>query len=399
MKGANKVQKSIIPVVFAADENYVPYCGVAISSLIKHTSIDNEYKIYVLYDRLPSSDIIRLERLTTANAAVQCVCVHEAMQARTAREYNHLTIASAYRLVITDMLPQYDKIIYLDSDIVIRADIAQLYDMDIGDNILGAAHGCYDHAKTEFMHSYITKRLKIKIDNFFNAGILIINTKAFREENIAEKCFSLLRGRRKLVFMDQCALNIVCENRVFFIPKEWNYEWLFLFFPESSMKRNPEAVFEILSNPALVHYSGIEKPWQYPNMPLAEIFWQYARESVFYEEILLGNALYKTKELLELLGITCKYENIIIYGAGNAGKRYVKKIRAMKLCNIVLWCDKNYCEKTGYELPVESIERIFTTKFDHILIAIENTEISNQVRGMLLSRNVDSEKILQIRRN
>jgi lipopolysaccharide biosynthesis glycosyltransferase len=389
----------IIPVVFATDENYVPYCGVAISSLIKNTNNINTYEIFVLYDILSSLSIYRLESLSTENVTVNCCCVHEYITNLKVLEHNHLTIASAYRLVMPEIFPQYEKVIYLDSDIVVNADVAELYSINIGANILGAVHGYYKRDEIDFMYNHITETLGIDENNFFNAGVLIVNITEFKKNNVTQKCFKLLSERTDMYFMDQCALNIVCEGKVHILPKRWNHEWLFLFSadnPKLSLHR--DEFDEAHNSPAIIHYDGIEKPWDYPEQRLSDYFWKYARQTIFYEEIIYSSQLRRTGELLELLGIIGSYRNIAIYGAGNAGKRYVNKILSMKLCKIVLWVDKNFTEKQGYELPVESVEKLYTTDFDRIFIAIENISISNRVKDILISNNIAREKIIQIQK-
>lgn len=394
--------KQTIPVVFATDENYVPYCGVAISSLIKNASRGCIYEVFVLFDKLSNLNIYKLERLSTDNVRVNCQCVHKYFTNLKFVEFQHLTIASAYRLVIPDLFPQYEKILYLDSDIVVNADVAELYNIDIGSNILGAAHGSYNHDKDDFGYIHITKTLGISESSFFNAGILIINTTEFKKNNVTQKCMTLLSERNDLYFMDQCALNITCEGKVHFLPNRWNYEWLFLFainqlsFP---FNRNGCDGDEICTDPAIIHYDGVEKPWDYPEQFLSNYFWEYARQTIFYEEILFSSQVRRTRDLIELLGMADKYRNVVIYGAGNAGKRYVNRILSLKLCNIVLWVDKNFADKQGFALPVENIDKIYSTEFDHIFIAIENFAISNEVKKMLLSNNIEEKKIIQIKKS
>ena len=390
------MNEQIIPIVFSTDENYVPYCGVAISSLIKNASNCNKYEIFVLYDSLSSLSIYRLERLSTNNVTVVCRCIHQYITSLKALEYNHLTIASAYRLVIPDVLPEHEKTLYLDSDIIVNADVAELYDIDIGDNILGAVRGFYKR-DDDFMYDHITKTLGISENSFFNAGILILNIKEFKDNKAAQKSFSLLSEREDLYFMDQCALNIVCEGKVHFLPNKWNHEWLYLFAVNNPSLPRSREEFEMCADPSIIHYDGIEKPWDYPEQFLSDHFWAYARQTVFYEEIIYTSQQRRTREMLELFGAVVKYRNIAVYGAGSAGKRYVSKILSLKLCKIVLWVDRNFAEKKGYELPVQSVERLFTVEFDHVFIAIENIAVSNQVKDMLISNNIPKEKIIQIR--
>ena len=385
-----------IPIVFSTDEKYVPYCGVAISSLIENASHGNQYEIFVLYDSLSSLSVYRLQRLSTDNVAVACICIRDRIANLRAMEYNHLTVASAYRLVIPDVLQHHEKAVYLDSDIIVNADVSDLFNIDIGNSILGAVRGYYNR-DDDFMYPHITKTLGISEDSFFNAGVLIINISEFKNNGVAKKCFSLLATRQDLYFMDQCALNIACEGKVHFLPSRWNHEWLYLFGANNASLPSSREEFETCPDPAIIHYDGIEKPWDYPEQFLSDRFWAYARQSIFYEEIIYASQLRRTREMLELFGVVGKYRNIAIYGAGSAGKRYVSKILSMKLCSIVLWVDRNYAQMQGNELPVQSVESLYTAEFDHVFIAIENIAVSNNVKEMLISNNIPGEKIIQIR--
>lgn len=394
------MNKQTIPVVFATDDNYVSYCGVAIFSMIKNANPDNFYEVFVLYDSISQVNRMRLENLSTGYASIKCICIHDLIVDLKVLEFNHLTIASAYRLVIPEILPQYDKILYLDSDIVVNADIAEMYQIDIGDNILGAAHGYYQSKPGDFGYEHIVSDLRIDEENFFNAGILIINAKEFRKQKVTEQCFSLLSQRDDLYYMDQCALNIVCEGKVYFLPAKWNYEWLFLFYGDNSRLYYRDKKLELMKDPAIIHYDGIEKPWNYPSQILADYFWLYARQTIFYEEILQAvqqrNIKTFFETVMDIFGDAMKFKDIAVYGAGNAGKRYVDKILSLNLCKIAIWVDQNYTEKQGTILPVEPVEKLYQEKFDHVIIAIENRVISTEVKEMLMGNGIPEEKIIQI---
>ena len=399
-KGEDEKSKELIPVVFATDDNYVPYCGVAISSLIQNGCRENVYEIFILYDRLSQTNLLRLENLSTDYAKVRCVCIHDYVVNLKVLEHNHLTIASAYRLVIPEVFPQYEKVIYLDSDIVVNADVAELYHIDIGDCILGAAHGYYENDFHCEENIYITHTLQIDEKNFFNAGILLFNISEFRKRKITERCFILLSQRTDLLYMDQCALNILCEGNIFFLPLKWNYEWLFLFYGDNQELYYREKPLNIMKDPAIIHYDGVEKPWNYPDQMLSDYFWQYARQTVFYEEILQRMQTDSAKTVCgvfaEMLGCIGKFRDIAIYGAGHAGKRYVDKILSWNIGNIVIWVDQNFKDKKCMKRPGESVEKLYTTKFDYVLIAIESPVISAEVRELLISRGIPEAKIVQI---
>lgn len=387
----NTDKKPVVPVVFGTDENYVPYCGVAIQSLLDCRSSQMQYDIIVLYDALSVYARSSLQSLEQDDATIRFICIHEQIKNLRALEYNHLTVASAYRLVIPEVLPEYEKVLYLDSDIVICDDVAKLYGIDIGDCALGAAHGYFKHMETDFMFYHITRNLKIGTEDFFNAGILIMNLEAFRRKQITEKCFKLLGERDDLYFMDQCALNIVCRGKVFFIPQRWNEEWE-RWMDESTID---EAQIARGNDAAIIHYAGLWKAWDYPGRFLADRFWSVARRTVFYEQILVAAQLYRQNEAMELLCISDKLKNVAVYGAGGIGRHYVRNVLQQHLFRIAIWVDKNYQNIEDTELPVESVEKLYDTDFDHVVITVQNPVTAGEIKEMLIKDGVPEYKILQ----
>lgn len=396
-----KMEKQTIPIVFATDEHYAAYCGVAIFSLIENAHSDYLYKIYVFYDKISPENRWKLESLSTDYAQVRCICVHDEVAGLCAASYNHLTVASAYRLVISKVLSSYDKVIYLDADIVVNDDVAKLYQIDIGDSILGAVRGYYRKEENDFFRQYIINTLKIKEDNFFNAGILLVNNRECIKKKITERCFSILSQRTDLAYYDQCALNIVCEGNVFFLPPTWNYEWTFLFpLTERTLSLHEKRAELAGGHLSIIHYDGAEKPWDMPGQILAGEFWKYARKSSFYEEILQKAQAKNIKNIfntfMQVYEADLKPKKIAIYGAGNAGNRYVKRILEFKLGEIAVWVDCHYAAKTKTPLPVECVEKLYETAFDCVIIAIENRLTSGAVKEELIANGIAEEKIIQI---
>jgi hypothetical protein len=211
-----------------------------------------------------------------------------------------------------------------------------------------------------------------------------MNLKEFRINNVSEECFNLLLNRTDLYLMDQDALNIVCQGKVYFLPDKWNYEWMRLLSQESEA--------ELTEMPSVIHYTTPKKPWHYPEELLADVFWKYARDSIFYEEILKKSQLEIAKNVMRTTGFT----NIAVYGAGYIGKSYVSKMLEMKLCHIVLWVDKNFANMQGTVIPVEDVGKIYSVSFDYVVIAIENQSVYEEVRKMFISNGIPEEKIMHI---
>jgi len=111
--------RKIIPIVFASNNNYVPYLGVALYSLIKNSSKDYQYNIYIFYTDITDYNQKRLERMEAENVKIKCVDVTEYVKDKKVKIVGHFTIEAIYRLIIPYVIPQYDKVLYFDSDLVI----------------------------------------------------------------------------------------------------------------------------------------------------------------------------------------------------------------------------------------------------------------------------------------
>ena len=171
--------------------------------------------------------------------------------------------------------------IYLDCDIVVLGDISELYNTDISNNILGAAPEQFVQSTREFK-IYAERALGLDPDGYVNAGVLLMNLAAFRENRIEEKFLRLISEYDfDLLDPDQAYLNYLCRGRIYMLKSGWNKEPM----PTACEgKKN------------IVHYALYKKPWQYDDITDGEHFWQYALSSPFYEQICRGRAEFGEEE-------------------------------------------------------------------------------------------------------
>ena len=140
-----------IPVFFSIDDNYAPLLAVALNSAIKNCSPENKYKAIILYKDLSEENKKRLSAFSADNFTVEFFEMKSGLESITDRMSNRLrcdyfTLTIYFRLFIPAMFPQYDKGIYIDSDVVVPGDLAELFNTDIGDNLIGA---CTDKSVAE----------------------------------------------------------------------------------------------------------------------------------------------------------------------------------------------------------------------------------------------------------
>ena len=264
--------QGVIPIIFSTDDHYIAYLDVAIRSLIENASKERTYRIIVLNTGLDAKNVDRIKRNERTGFAIDFVDISSELEAIRSKLKNvyHFSIVTYYRLFIASIFPQYDKIIYLDCDLVVTGDISKMYEIDLGENILGAAPEQFVQ-NTEQFRTYARLALGVDPDSYVNAGVLVIDLAQYRRFEIEERFVSLIcEYDFDLLDPDQAYLNYLCAGRIHILPSGWNKEPMPL---PCEGKKN------------IVHYALYKKPWQYDDVADGEYFWHYAALSPFYAEI------------------------------------------------------------------------------------------------------------------
>lgn len=284
----NILNKKEIPLVFAVDDNYAPFLSVALNSILKNVSVNYFLKVYVLNTGLSKSNeerIIKLAEQYSFGVDVEYVDVtsrldglHDKMHLR-----DYYTKAIYYRIFIPSLFPNYDKIIYVDCDIVLLTDVSELYNVELGDNIIGAVH---EEAMTSYdcFGRYSEEFLDVPRLNYFNSGMLIINTKEYKKQNVEKKFIDLMKKHKFEVAPDQDYLNVVCKGKVKYLDIGWNKT------PIWEKEFNDEDL-------KLVHFKLNFKPWLYKGVRYEEYFWKYAKDTPFYDDLLAMRDNYTSEEM------------------------------------------------------------------------------------------------------
>ncbi len=268
-----ETKNGIIPIFFSTDDNYIPFLDVAINSLIENASKEYNYKLIILNTGLDPQNAEKVMRNARPGFDIEFVDISEPLEDIKAKLKNvyHFSIVTYYRLFIASLFPQYDKALYLDCDLVVTGDISELYNYELDENILGACPEEYIRNTPEF-RLYAKMALGVDPDTYVNAGVLVMNLAQFRKNKIEKKFIKLItKYDFDLLDPDQAYLNYLCRDKILVLPNGWNKE---PFDVPCEGKKN------------IVHYALYKKPWQYDDTPDGEYFWEYAKNSSFYEIIL-----------------------------------------------------------------------------------------------------------------
>lgn len=283
----NILRKKVIPIVYAVDDNYAPFLSVSLKSIMDNVSKEYFVKVYILNTGLSKCNeklIVEIAENNTSDIDIEYVDVVRRMEKIADKTHlrDYYTNAIYYRIFIPSLFPQYEKIIYVDCDIVALDDISKLFNLDLGTNVVAAVH---EEAMTTFecFGEYSEDFLGVPRQRYFNSGLLVINTKQYLKENIEDKFIQMMTTYKFEVAPDQDYLNVLLKDRVTYFDIGWNKTPLpNKDFPDEEVK--------------LVHYKLNFKPWHYVGIRYEEYFWKYARKTPFYEHLIKMRDSYSEAE-------------------------------------------------------------------------------------------------------
>lgn len=398
------VKKTIIPVVFSTNDTYSLYCYLAIYSLLKFADKNNYYDIRIFMVSLSAKNIELLEGLTNEYAEITCMDVTSYVKEADLRELSFFTVETFYRLFISQILPEYKKVIYLDSDMIILHDISPLIYTEMNGRPIAAVQ--------DVVCSYLSghaKELGLEMQNMFNAGLLVIDTEKYDQKKIRQIGLKALsedykNESRKFIYVDQDVLNVTVYNDVVFLDDRWNFQWEFLWRLESVYDEYRERYIGTSKNPWIIHYAGDKKPWSYPLLPYADYFWNVAKEAGMIRRIIERSIQIErdNKDRLSCFrGFRFPYERVragsrvAIYAAGNVGQDFVMQLDNTLYAKVVLLVDMQYNKKSK-KLNVMPPEQLVIHKeeLDYVIIAIDDERIAMKVKEDLLRLDISENKLV-----
>ena len=289
-------EKQVVPVVLAANQKYVPILYTCVQSIVEHTSENTNYEIYIFHtDINAESQKVFQKNLTRDNVKFTFVNVSKKVAGYVLQAKQHITTETFYRFLILDILKDYKKVVYLDCDMIICHDVAELYRVDMGENLIAAtldadfAGQC--NIKTSDMREYCKETLGIKdVFTYFQAGVLVFNVAEMNKVVTVKKLLEM-SDTGIYRFSDQDILNVVCKGRVTYLDMTWNMIFDCDHFRWHEVIRHApyyilDAYEDARKNPYIIHYAGFMKPWMNPEEDFASEFWKVARRTEYYEILL-----------------------------------------------------------------------------------------------------------------
>lgn len=285
-----------VAICFSADDNYIPLLSTTIASIIDHANPEKNYDIVILMTSISDEYQVRLRTLISnkPNFSIRFVNVGPYVFG-----YNFYTESDPtntkfsdeiyYRVLVPALMPSYEKVVFLDADLVVLDDIANILDYDYSESLVGAVRdyegiaNCYgnNYERTKYRIS----ELGIKnFDNYFLSAVLVMNVAKMKEQFQNKDLLGLAVSKDWKQF-DQDLFNYLCQDAVKIIDATWNFVEDIYGTYQSLPKKLFDEYLKSEKNPKIIHYSGSRKPWKNLSSKYNKYFWQYAEQSPFYIEL------------------------------------------------------------------------------------------------------------------
>ncbi|ABG50463.1 glycosyl transferase, family 8 [Trichodesmium erythraeum IMS101] len=255
-------------LLFCFDQNYQQHFGVAITSVLLN-NLSSHFDVHIITNFMEEKLKQKLDTLSkNYKCSFHLYIINNLDKISKLKVSDHVSNATYYRLIMAEILPKHiDKVLYLDSDVVVISPLEELYNIDL-ENYFIAASG--------FSGTLVKSK-------GFNSGVMVVNLEKWRNEQISTKVIDFAtKNRDKLPYHDQSALNRVIKQNYLIIDRKWNFQ--VDLSPRKIQKPDDNIA---LKNARIIHYIGSSKPWY---------FWISDQRKNIYE-LYLKKSLWSTSKL------------------------------------------------------------------------------------------------------
>ncbi len=304
----------IIRVVFICDAKYIMPTQTAIQSIICNDK-KNPYEIFVLGIDV-DEDVF--SRLGTKNVKISFMGLPDKYQSLNAKHL-YVSKAALFKFDLAEVFKDFDKILYMDSDMVVNRSLKVLYQTDLSENYAAVVK---DMAGEKAGH-----HAKMNHRSYFNSGMMLLNLKKLRADNIPAKLLEYKKQEVWKSFMDQDAFNFVFDEKVLYVSPDYNLMYGNLIFPQDETASyfgcSLKELSRILKKPCILHLTNKGKPWDTLLAP------KFDEWNVYYEKLRHNRKLgYK----LPRKGLTLLQKMCFYFSSEKAlDKRYVFNIFGFKI--------------------------------------------------------------------
>ncbi len=296
-----------LPIAMISDKNFIMPTVVAITSIVANKDKNTFLDFYILAADCKEEDLAVFEFFEKNPDVKINTIIISLDKYRDIKQISSVPIACLLKFELCDRILQYNKILYLDGDIIVRDDLLELFSCNIDDYYFGA-----------ILHPICI----IDGQSRINGGVILFNAEKMRQEHMSQKLITYRRGLGTRGSMDQQTFNEVCKGKIKFLAPEYNciprllieehYPKLYTldeynyFFNTNYLNWR-----EIMMKAKLIHFND-EKPWNYRDLHFGKEWEKYYMKSPFAGVRLnRGGKVKRLKKIYHRDGISGVYERYI----------------------------------------------------------------------------------------
>jgi len=277
---------SPIPIVFAFDNNFAKPAFIAISSLIHYANNDTKYKIYcIISNDVNQHNINEISQLNNKQTQIEFIIAD--IEFNDAYQHRKITTAAYYRLMTHKLIPNENKIIYVDVDVLFKGDLSNVYNTKLGENIIGGVKNLFIHQVFEKHIENIPYWKKTFGDSkytYINSGFLIMNLTEIRKTEIWKKWIKL--SSQPWEYHDQDILCMTCKEKITYLAPKYNSTYAIR--AKEAINWDLFTKEELSQKPVVLHYTA-GKPWNSKYMKQADEWWYFVENHTDLYSYFLSN--------------------------------------------------------------------------------------------------------------
>lgn len=300
----------VVPIVFCFDDNLLLPAVVCLTSLLENANVDTFYDIFILHDdsaSYPTSGVLEKLHTKYERFSIKYRSVGDAFKGGF--EIRNITVAAYYRLLIPNLIPEYDKIMYHDVDVIFREDLSKIFfQTEMHDNyIAGVISPGFLKQKTTENRA----KLGLNSKKYILSGNLIFNSSLLRQDGLVEQFKK--EARNEYYHQDMDIINIVCKDRIKFLPPSFCGTIEIFNIAVNNLSQSIYTKIELgeMLNNGIVHYNG-PKPWE-TLCPNFDLWWEYYRKSLFFDSKFYFEFYYSKLNLLDQLSFWKRIKLVLRY--------------------------------------------------------------------------------------
>lgn len=306
-------EKNNVPVCFFSDDYYVPYLGTAVYSAVKNAAAETNLDILIFENGYTLENKKRLKNLgkNKKNVSIRFIDMVPFIKKLSVNPNRRVSVNCFAKIFCTDsMFRNYERIIALDSDLLVLDDLMKLYKSDMKGRMFAAVRDEYiaimhkagyhtDQRLDYILLSDYFSKIGLDVNNYFNSGVILFDIQKCRMENIQDKIIEINNKYPSLMYAAQDDLNILFQNRWAELEEKWNVQNPYSLSGHINMF--PQHYLKLMKRASILHFLGKSKPWEDENVWEAKLYDSYAFMTPWKKEYLKRRRKFKKINSVKML--------------------------------------------------------------------------------------------------